>query len=99
MTSAILKVVVVCDVAMTSTPIVLTTELRELTDLLYTHPVNYVYMQTVSIRLHVKVALRISSGGIAKRRGILAMCVGYHGKVLIPLWFVHEDTHLVDKTT
>ena len=27
-----------------------------------------------------------------------AMCVGYDGKVLIPLWFVHEDSHLVDET-
>ena len=40
------------------------------------HPVNYVYMKTVSIRLHVKVALRISIGGIAKRSGFFAMCVG-----------------------
>ena len=63
------------------------------------HPVNYVYMLTVSIRLHVKVALRISIGGIAERSGFFAMCVGYDGKVLIPLWFVHEDSHLVDEIT
>ena len=34
------------------------------------------------------MALRISIGGIAKRRGFFAMSVGYDGKVLIPLWFV-----------
>ena len=44
------------------------------------------------------MALRISIGGIAKRSGFFAMCVGYDGKVLIPLWFVHEDSHLVDET-
>ena len=43
--------------------------------------------------------LRISIGGIAKHRGFFAMCVGYDGKVLIPLLFVHEDSHLVDETT
>ena len=31
------------------------------------------------------MALRISIGGIAKRSGFFAMCVGYDGKVLIPL--------------
>ena len=45
------------------------------------------------------MALRISIGGIAKRSGFFAMCVGHDGKVLIPLWFVHEDSHLVDETT
>ena len=40
------------------------------------------------------MALRISIGGIAKRSGFFAMSVGYDGKVLIPLWFVHEDRHL-----
>ena len=40
----------------------------------------------------------ISIGGIAKRSGFFVMCVGYDGKVLIPLWFVHEDSHLVDET-
>ena len=49
--------------------------------------------------MHVNVALRISIGGIAKRSGFFAMCVGYDGKLLIPLWFVHEDSHLVDETT
>ena len=49
----------------------------------YTHPVNYVYLETVSIRLHVKVALWISIGRIAKLHGFFAMCVGYDGKVLI----------------
>ena len=63
------------------------------------HPVNYVYMQTVSIRLHVKVALQISIGSTAKRSGFFAMCVGYDGKVLIPLWFIHEDSHLMNETT
>ena len=63
------------------------------------HPVNYIYMWTVSIRLHVKVSLRISIGGIAKRSGFFVMCVGYDGMVLIPLWFIHEDSHLVNKTT
>ena len=45
------------------------------------------------------MALRISTGGIAKRSGCFAMFVGYDIKVLIPLWFVHEDSHLVDETT
>ena len=45
------------------------------------------------------MALRISIGGIAKRSGFFAMRVGYDGNVLIPLWFVHEDSHLVDETT
>ena len=64
------------------------------------HPVNYLYNYVdVSIRLHVKVALRICIGGVAKRSGFFAMCIGYDGKVLIPLWFVHEDSHLVDETT
>ena len=40
-----------------------------------------------------------SIGGIAKRSGFFVMCVGYDGKVLIPLWFIHEDSHLVNKTT
>ena len=44
------------------------------------------------------VALRISICGIAKRSGFFAVCVGHDGKVLIPLWFVHEDSHLVDVT-
>ena len=35
---------------------------------------------------------------IAKGSGFFAMCVGYDGKVLSPLWFVHEDSHLVDET-
>ena len=48
---------------------------------------------------YVKVALRISIGGMAKRISFLAMCVNYDGKVLIQLWFVHEDSHLVDETT
>ena len=26
-------------------------------------------------------------------------CVCYDGKVYIPLWFVHEDSHLMDETT
>ena len=34
--------------------------------LLCSHPVNYVLHQAVSIRLHVKVALLTSIGGIAK---------------------------------
>ena len=38
-------------------------------------------------------------GGIAKRSGFFAMCVGFDGKVLFPLWFVHKDSHLVDETT
>ena len=33
-----------------------------------------------------------------KRRGFFAMCVDNDGKVLLPLWFVHEDSHLVDET-
>ena len=41
--------------------------------------------------------MRKHVAGFAKRRGFLAMCVGYNGKVLIPLWFVHEDSHLVYK--
>ena len=45
------------------------------------------------------MAIRISIGGIAKRRGFFAMCVGNDGKILILLWFVHEDSHLVDETT
>ena len=40
------------------------------------------------------MALRISIGGIAKRSGFFAMCVGYDGKVLIPLWFVHEGSDI-----
>ena len=56
-------------------------------------------ISTVSIRLHFKVTLQVSIGGTAKHRGFFAMCVGYDGKVLIPLWFVHEDSHLVDETT
>ena len=44
------------------------------------------------------MALRISIGGIAKRCGFFAMHVGYDGKVLIPLWFVHDNSHLVDET-
>ena len=47
--------------------------------------------------MHVKVALRISIGSIAKRSGFFAMCVGYDGKVLIPLWFIHEDSHLMNE--
>ena len=43
------------------------------------------------------MALRINIGGIAKRSGFFAMCVGYDGKVLIPLRFVHEDSHLEDE--
>ena len=45
------------------------------------------------------MALRISIDGIAKRSDFFAMCVGYDGKVLIPLWFIHEDSHLVNETT
>ena len=45
------------------------------------------------------MALRISIGGIAERRGFFAMCLGYDGKVLIPPWFVHEDRDLMDETT
>ena len=56
-------------------------------------------MDSVSIRLHVKVALRISIDDIAKRHGFFAMCIGYDGKILIALRFVHEDGHLVDETT
>ena len=37
------------------------------------------------------MALGISIGGIAKSSGFFAMCVGYDGKVSIPLWFIHED--------
>ena len=44
------------------------------------------------------MALQISIGGIAKRSGFFAMCVGYDGKVLIQLWFVHEDSYLVNET-
>ena len=44
------------------------------------------------------MALRISVGGIAKRRGFFAICVDYYGKVLIPHRFVHKDGHLVDET-
>ena len=36
------------------------------------------------------MALRISIGRVAKRSGFFAMCVGYDGKVLIPLWFVQR---------
>ena len=45
------------------------------------------------------MALRISIGGIVKRSGFFEMCVGYDGKILILLWFVHKDSHLVDETT
>ena len=45
------------------------------------------------------MALRISIGGIAKRSGFFAMCVGYDGKFLMPLWFVYEDSHLVNEKT
>ena len=41
--------------------------------------------------------LVISIGDIAKHHGFSAMFTGYDEKVLITLWFVHEDGHLVDE--